>query len=196
MGHWIVVSSWNDNDSVEGVARDVELFVDGVELLGWGGERGGGVEEAVKYVVDNDVVCCPFWVIRCSISLVLSIWRCSKRLSAISFCCCTSLSSLHAVCQQCWKYSQVRHIKSLSPMRSMISSILLDLLASLNNLSVSNSCDFEEKRRGVEVADYHKVILNGDAGSRVEGRTRVNCWMSLLGEFGWCEWIGIWQLGH
>jgi len=88
-------------------------------LLGHGGDRGGVDDEAVKYVVDDDRGC---RIIGRSISLIPSIRRCSKRVSAISFCCLASVSNLHAVCQQCWKCIQVRRTRSLSPMRSMISS--------------------------------------------------------------------------
>jgi len=48
----------------------MESSVGGTGLLGHGGDRGGVDEGAVKYVVDDDVVC---RIIRQSISLILSI---------------------------------------------------------------------------------------------------------------------------
>jgi len=93
----------------------------------------------------------------------------------ISFCCCASLSSLHTVCQQCWKWSQVHCTKSLSLMRSMILSELSSFSDNSNSLLASNLYIIREERSGVEVSNFHNVISNGDEGSRFGGRMRVIC---------------------
>lgn len=140
-------------------------------MAGRNGDRGGVDDEAVKYIVDGDDGC---RIIRRSISSIPSIRRCLKRVSAISFCCCASLSNLHAVCRQCWKCNQVHRTKLLSLMRSMISADP-SLSANLNNLSgVILSYD-GEGGRDVEVADLCSIISKGDEESRFGGRTRVIC---------------------
>ena len=133
MGRLTSIPSSQGDDGVEGVASDTESSVGGIGLLGRGGDKGGVDDGAVKY---EDWVC---RIIGRSISLIPSIRRCSKRVSAISFCCRASLSNLQAVCRQCWKCSQVRRTRSLSPMRSMISSAPSSLSANSHNLLASNS---------------------------------------------------------
>jgi len=98
MGRWIFIPSSKDVDGDDGVAKDTESSVGGMGLLGRDGDRGGVDDGAVKYVVDEDRGC---RIIGRSISLIPSIRRCSKMVSAISFCCRASLSNLQAVCQQC-----------------------------------------------------------------------------------------------
>jgi len=89
------IPSSKDDDGIEGIARDMESSVGGMGLLGRGGDKGGVDDGAVKYVVDADRGC---RIIGRSISLIPSIRRCSKRVSATSFCCCASFSNLQAVC--------------------------------------------------------------------------------------------------
>jgi len=165
------IPSSKGDDGVEGVARDMESSVAGVGLLARGGDKGGVDDEVVKYVVEGDQGC---WIIGRSISLIPSIRRCSKRVSAISFCCLASLSNLHAVCRQCWKCIQVRRTSSLSPMRSMISSVPSSFSANSHKLLVSSSYTGDEGR-GVEVADIRKVISNGDEISRFRERSTEIC---------------------
>ena len=92
------VPSSKGDDGVEGVAKDIESSVGGMGLLGRDGDKGGVDDEAVKYVVDEDRGC---RIIGRSISLIPSIRRCSKRMSAVSSCCRASFSNLQAVCRQC-----------------------------------------------------------------------------------------------
>jgi len=149
------IPSSKDDDGVKGAAEDMKSSVGGIGLLGRGGDKGGVDDGAVKYVVDEDRGC---RIIGWGISLILSIRRCSKRVFAISFCCRASFSNLQAVCRQCWKCSQVRRTRSLSPIRSIISSVPSSLSANSHKLLASNSYMGDEGR-GVEVADIHKVIL-------------------------------------
>jgi len=172
------ISSSKDGDGVERVASDTESSVGGMGLLGRGGDRGGIDDEAVKYIVDGDQGC---RIIGHKISLIPSIRRCLKRVSAISFCCLASFSNLHAVCRQCWKCNQVRRTSSLSPMRSMISSVPSSFSANSHKLLVSNSYTGDEGR-GVEVADIRKVISKGDEMSRFGERSTEICWGLLMGE--------------
>ena len=115
------------------------------------------------------------------ISLIPSIRRCSKIVSAISFCCLASLSNFQAVCRQCWKCIQVRRTRSLSPMRSMISSVPSSFSAKSNNLSASSSYT-GDKMGGVVFADIRKVISNGEEMSRFGERSTEICWGSLIEE--------------
>jgi len=165
------IPSSKDDDGVEGVAKDMESSVGGIGLLGRDGDRGGVVDGAVKYVVEEDLGC---RIIGWSISLIPSIQRCSKRASAISFCCRASFSNLQAVCRQCWKCSQVRRTSSLSPMRSMILSVPSSFSASSHKLLASSSYMGDEGR-GVEVADICRVISNGDEMSRFGERSTEIC---------------------
>ena len=135
MGRRTSVPSSNDDEGVEGVATDTESSVGGMGLLGCVGDKGGVDDGAVKYV-EEDRGC---RIIGRSISLIPSIRRCSKRVSAISFCCRASLSNLQAVCRQCWKCNQVRRTRSLSPMRSIISLDPSSSSASFHNPLASNS---------------------------------------------------------
>jgi len=77
MGRWGFIPSSKDDVSVERVARSTESSVGGSGLLGQGGDKEGIEEEAVKYVVDDDIGC---RIIGRSISLIPSIRRCSKRV--------------------------------------------------------------------------------------------------------------------
>jgi len=136
IGRRMSIPSSKGDDGDDAVARDTESSVDGMGLFGRDGDRGGVDDGAVKYVVDEDRGC---RIIGRSISLIPSIRRCSKMVSAISFCCRASLSSLQAVCRQCWKCNQVRRTRSLSPMRSIISLDPSSLSASFHKLLASNS---------------------------------------------------------
>jgi len=171
MGRWTFILSSKGDDGVEGVAKDIESSVRGMGLLERVGDKGGVDDGAVKYVVDEDRGC---RIIGRSISLIPSIRRCSKMVSAISFCCRASLSNLQAVCRQCWKCNQVLRTRSLSPIRSMISADPSSLSANSHKLLASNSYTGDEGR-GVEVADILKVISNDDETSRFGGRSTEIC---------------------